>query len=61
MQRWSQSVPTAALPAGATPAQITAAKELCDYRTRILFEHLVEDLCWRELGLKLHMDAKTAL
>lgn len=68
VQRWSQRIPTAALPAGATSAQITAAKELraagaalADYRTRILFEHLVEELCWRELGLKLHMDAKTAL
>jgi hypothetical protein len=68
VQRSTQRIGSAVLRDGATPAQITAAKALRDagaalgeYRTRILFAHLIDDLSWRELGLKLRLDPKTAL
>jgi hypothetical protein len=55
VQRWTQRIGSAVLRDGATPAQITAAKALRDagaalgeYRTRILFAHLIDDLSWRE-------------
>jgi hypothetical protein len=64
VQRWTARI-GAQLRDGPTPAQIVAARELRSagaglgpYRTRILFEHLVEDLSWRELGLKLRLDRR---
>ena len=68
VQRWTARIGSAVLHDGATPLQAVAARALRDagaafgpYRIRILFDHLVEDLSWRELGLKLRLDPKTAI
>jgi hypothetical protein len=58
----------ATLPAEATPVQTTAAEEaraagtaLGGYRTRLLFEYLVEDLFVARPRVKFRMDANRAL
>jgi hypothetical protein len=68
VQRWTARTNGGILAgAGPTPTQITAATvlrnagaALGDYCVRILHDHLVEDLSWRELGQRLPVDPKTA-
>jgi hypothetical protein len=49
-------------PQAIAAAQLQAsAVALGPARTRLLFWHLVDDLSWRQLGAKLHLDGKTAL
>jgi hypothetical protein len=52
---------------GPTPPQSIAAAQLASSaaalgpaRTRLLAWHLVDDLSWRALGVKLHLDPRTA-
>jgi hypothetical protein len=68
VQKWSARISRSLSPDSPTPFQITAATQLktaaCalgEYRTQVLFAHLIDDFSWRQLGAKLHLDGKTAL
>jgi hypothetical protein len=67
VQRWERRLFVSTLSPGIAPAQVNAARALRasgealgGYRTRILYDHLVEDLSWAELGARRHLDPKTA-